>query len=545
MATPTELAPHQQTDLKEFEGLVLADVTPRLEKWWFQYPSLLKLNLLLLSAFLAQFTCGFDGSMINGMQSLPSWQASFGNPSGARLGTLVNAINIGVLVSVLFSSQLCEILGRKKPITIGTALITLGSALQAGAQELGMFIAGRLIIGVGTGIVAVAAPQLMTEVAYPTHRGKIVSLYMTQWVVGYLAAAWTTFGTFKMESSWSWRLPSLLQGVPAILQLALSIFVPESPRWLVYKDRHEEAMHTLTKYHAPTDDAHASRLVRFEMLEIRATLEEEKRAQAIRWREFTRTAGNRKRLYILLFIGYAAQLSGLGLTNYYLSKILTSIGVTDAQTQLLINAIAALWQLCCSVFFALLIDRFGRRGLITFGMTAMLLVFVVWTVCSALNEQRGFADRALARAVVAMIFLFQVGYQPFAVATVPYVVECSLFSLRSKTAMIFQFCGYSASFFTGYVNPVAMDSIGWRYYIVACAILGFECAFAWWYLPETKGKGLEEIGEIFDADGEGATGVTTAIGRLRKEQLVVTAVRERKTVTAHDEVAREAGWEGR
>lgn len=96
---------------------------------------------------------------------------------------MVNAINIGVLVSVTFSSQMCEILGRKKPITIGTALITIGSALQGGAQNLGMFIAGRIIIGLGTGIVAVAAPQLMTEVAYPTHRGKIVSLYMTQWVV--------------------------------------------------------------------------------------------------------------------------------------------------------------------------------------------------------------------------------------------------------------------------------------------------------------------------------------------------------------------------
>jgi hypothetical protein len=67
-------------DLEEFEGLVLADVTPKLDKWWFQYPSLLKLNILLLSAFLAQFTCGFDGSMLNGMQSLPEWQAMFGNP---------------------------------------------------------------------------------------------------------------------------------------------------------------------------------------------------------------------------------------------------------------------------------------------------------------------------------------------------------------------------------------------------------------------------------------------------------------------------------
>lgn len=348
---------------------------------------------------------------------------------------------------------------------------------------------------------------------------------------GYLVAAWTTFGTFKMNSSWSWRLPSLLQGIPSLLQLVLSLFAPESPRWLVFKDRHEEAINMLAKYHASGD--RDSRLVRFELLEIQATLEEEKMHNAIQWGEFIRTKGNRKRLWILLFIGYAAQLSGLGLTGYYLSKILTSIGVTDPQTQLLINAIAAIWQLCCSVFFAMLIDRVGRRGSITFGMTVMLLVFIIWTICSALNEQRHFTDHPLALAVVAMIFLFQVGYQPFAIATVPYVVECSLFSLRSKTAMIFQFCGYSASFFTGYVNPIAMDSIGWRYYIVACVVLGLECAFAWWYLPETKGKGLEEIGEIFDGD-ELLTGVQ-AITKHRKEQHMIVDLRERKSFVEHVE----------
>lgn len=328
-----------------------------------------------------------------------------------------------------------------------------------------------------------------------------------------------------MDSSWSWRLPSLLQGVPAILQFFLSIWVPESPRWLMYKDRPDEAMAVLSAYHSCGDVD--SRLVRFEFLEIQATLEEEKKHKAIQWAEFVRTRGNRKRLWILLFMGFAAQLSGLGLTGYYLAKILNSIGVTDPNTQLLINAIAAIWQLCCSIFFALLIDRVGRRGLITFGITTMLVVFVVWTICSALNEQADFNNRSLALAVVAMIFLFQVGYQPFAISTVPYVVECSLYSLRAKTAMIFQFCGYTASFFTGYVNPVAMDSIGWRYYIVASVVLAIECAFAWWYLPETKGKGLEEIGEIFDGD-ELATG-TQAMAKHRKENLAMyDGLRERK-----------------
>ncbi|WPG99114.1 general substrate transporter [Acrodontium crateriforme] len=510
--------------LEDFEGLTLADVTPKLEKWWFLYPNLLKLNFLLLCAFLAQFTCGFDGSMLNGMQALPSWQTQFDHPSGANLGALVNAIVFGVLASLFVSSQLCEKFGRRLPVTIGTALVVVGSALQGGAQNFGMFFAGRFVIGFGTGIVAVAAPQLMTECAYPTQRGKLVSLYMTQWVVGYLVAAWITYGTFKMNSTWSWRLPSLLQGVPAGFQMVVSLFAPESPRWLISKDRSEEALEMLAKYHANGD--RTSRLVRFEMLEIQATLEEEKAQNVSRWIDFVRTAGARKRFWILLFIGYAVQLSGLGLTGYYLSEILDSIGITAPETKLLINAIVSVWQLCCSVTFALLIDRVGRRGLITFGISVMLVVFLIWTVCSALNQQRDFKDHPLAIAVVAMIFLFQLGYQPLAISSVPYVVEISTFSLRSKTAMLFQFCGYTASLYNGFVNPIALENVGWRYYIFAVVILAVECAFAWWYLPETKGLGLEEIGSIFDGD-ELLTGVD-AISKRRQELYDAGGLHKRK-----------------
>lgn len=167
----------------EFEGLTLKDVTPKLEKAWWKYPMLLKLNLLLLCAFLGQTTTGFDGSMLNGMQSLPQWNEDFGFPSGGRLGAMVNGVTFGVLISLLFSAQLCEKLGRRYPITIGSSLIIIGSILQTAAANYGMFVAGRFFIGIGGGIGAVAAPQLMTECAYPTHRAKLVSLYMTQWPV--------------------------------------------------------------------------------------------------------------------------------------------------------------------------------------------------------------------------------------------------------------------------------------------------------------------------------------------------------------------------
>ncbi|OBT57507.1 hypothetical protein VE04_01608 [Pseudogymnoascus sp. 24MN13] len=487
----------------EFKGLTLVDVTPKLEKIWIKYPRLVQLNLLLLCAFLGQTATGYDGSMLNGMQALPQWREYFGSPSAGKLGAMVNSVAFGVLISLTFSSQLCEKIGRRYPITIGTSIIIVGSILQTAAVHYGMFILGRFLIGIGGGLVAVAAPQLMMECAYPSHRGKLVSLYMTQWPVGYLIAAWTTYGTFKLQSSWSWRLPSMLQIVPSVIQLILSFFAPESPRWLIYNDRTDEAIDMIAKYHANGD--RNSRLVRFEVAEIQIALNQEKEQKAMQWSEFVRTPGNRRRLFILIFVGYMTQWSGNGLTSYYLPKVLNSINITKPETQLLINALIAVFKVGCSIVSALLIDRVGRRGLLLFGTTTMFLVFIMWTVLSALNQEQNFHNKSLASAVVAMIFIFQLGYQPVGASAIVYVIESAPFSLRAKTSMIFQLCAYTASVFNNFVNPIAIDAIKWRYYIVYCVILAFEITITFFFLPETKGRGLEEIAEIFDGPAAAIT----------------------------------------
>ncbi|OAA67802.1 General substrate transporter [Akanthomyces lecanii RCEF 1005] len=481
---------------ESIEGLTLKDATPRLEKIWIRYPRLLQLNFLLLCAFLGQTATGYDGSMLNGMQALPQWEKYFGSPSGGKLGAMVNGIVFGVLIALPFSSLLCERLGRRYPIIIGTSIIIVGSSLQTAAVNYSMFVVGRFLIGFGGGLVAVASPQLMMECAYPSHRGKLVSLYMTQWPVGYLIAAWVTYGTFKIQSEWSWRLPSLLQVVPSLIQLVLSFFAPESPRWLIYQNRTSEAIDMLAKYHADGD--HNSLLVRVQVAEIELALAQEKQQKAMKWSEFVRTPGNRRRLLILIFVGYATQWSGNGLTAYYLPRVLDSVHITAPKTQLLINALIAVFKVCCSLACALSIDRVGRRGLILFGTTVMFVVFVIWTITSALNQERNFEDKRLASAVVAMIFLFHVGYQPLGAAAIVYVIESAPFSLRAKTAMIFQFCAYTASVFNNFVNPIAMDAIQWRYYMVYVAILVAEVIITYFFLPETKGRSLEEIAEIFD-----------------------------------------------
>ena len=132
----------------------------------------------------------------------------------------------GILISILVSSQLADRFGRRYPICGGSVIIIIGSIIQGAAQNYAMFVASRFLVGFGLGIVSVSAPPLLSEVAYPGQRGKLVSFYLTTWPLGALVAALVTYGTFKIDSSWSWRIPSLLQCFFSGIQAVLSLFAP-------------------------------------------------------------------------------------------------------------------------------------------------------------------------------------------------------------------------------------------------------------------------------------------------------------------------------
>ncbi|OJJ53785.1 hypothetical protein ASPSYDRAFT_502611 [Aspergillus sydowii CBS 593.65] len=480
----------------EFQGLALADVIPQDRQPWYRDWTLWKLNGLLLSCLLTQTATGLDASMINGMQSLPQWQKFFGNPKGTELGAMTFGPNGGVLISILVSAQLCDWFGRRVPIFIGSILIVLGSAIQAASTNYAMFVASRFVIGFGLGIVSTAAPPLLSEVAYPTHRGQIVSFFLVSWPLGALMAAWITYGTFSMQNSWAWRLPSLLQCTFSIVQGVLCIFVPESPRWLIYKGRYEKAFDILVKWHGYGDNQ--SQLARFEMDEITATLEMEKLQNKSRWGEWISSKGNIHRLFIALYIPVMLQWSGNALTSYYLSKVLNSINITDSKTQLIINGCTQIWSFLTACLFATLVDKAGRRRLFLLGMLGMGISYIIWTICSALNEQTRFQHQGYAGAVIAMIFVFSLWYHACSPIGATYIMEIAPYSLRAKASMLYQLTGNLAMAFNAFVNPVAMEAISWKYYIVWCAAIGLHFVLIWFFFPETKGRALEEVAEIFD-----------------------------------------------
>lgn len=184
-----------------------------------------------------------------------------------------------------------------------------------------MFLVSRFLIGFGLVFANAYAPILIGELSHPKDRQVTTSLYQTSWYAGATLAAWTTFGTFQIPNEWAWRIPSLLQAAPALVQVVGVWFVPESPRWLVAVGRGEEAKAILTKYHAEGEEN--DELVEIEYFEMKRVIEADLAANKMTWRALVSSPGNRRRLLLVLMLGVFSQWSGNGLVSFVFSFCLS------------------------------------------------------------------------------------------------------------------------------------------------------------------------------------------------------------------------------
>ncbi|KAG9313602.1 hexose transporter [Chiua virens] len=468
------------------------------ERKWYNNRRLVALHAWIVLLLMSSSTTGYDGSMMNGLQSLTQWEFAFNYPSGGNLG-LLNAIqNIGALAAYPFAPYLSDGVGRRRTVWFGAVIMCAAAAIQTASQSIGMFIGARFLIGFGNTFAANAAPMLVTELSYPTYRAPLTSLYNSLWYSGAIIAAWTTFGSFRINNTWAWRLPSLLQGVFSIIQIFLVLLGPESPRWLVSKGREAEALRTLAYYHA--DGNEEDPVVQFEFNEIKAALELDRTVAAnVGWKALFATQGNRKRMRIIIAIAFFAQWSGNGLISYYLSKVLDDIGITSSSTQLVINGCLQIWSLMGALYASYMVNRLGRRFLsLTFGCM-MTLFYAAQVICFAEYSQHKSA--AAAHGVIAFIFLYSSAYAlTFTPLVIAYTVEILPYNLRARGLCVLNIVTSIAIVFNQYVNPIALDALGWKYYLVYVCWLACEVVFLWCFVVETKDRTLEETAALFDGE---------------------------------------------
>lgn len=251
---------------------------------WTRDPGLRRLNFGISLMFASAAANGYDGTLINGLFSNPRFNANIGNVSSSLLGITVAGISLGGTPTFVPASYVSDYMGRRVTVAIGSSLMLAAAVIQAATSGIYAFLGTRIMLGIGLGFSQTSAPPLTTELAHPKHRGNITNLFQAMWYWGAILCASVTLGTLFLDSPWSWRIPCLLQAVFPAVQLVGLLFVPESPRWLISKNRHQEALRVLAKYHANglvTDE-----LVQYEFQEICQNLEMEKQGGKSRGRPF-------------------------------------------------------------------------------------------------------------------------------------------------------------------------------------------------------------------------------------------------------------------
>jgi hypothetical protein len=281
-----------------------------------------------------------------------------------------------------------------------------------------------------------ASPLLLTEICHPQHRGPVTAIYNCLWNLGALIVSCIGWGTANINSEWSWRSITFIQIVPSVTQLVFIWWIPESPRYLVNKDRHEEALQVLSKWHAGGDVSNAT--VQFEFREIKQTIQIEKDAdRATGYLDFFRTKGNRWRLAIIVSLGIISQYSGNALFSNYMNTIYEGAGITDQNSKLGISTGKTILDLIVTISAALSVDRFGRRPLFLTSVFGMVGSFVCWTITGAIYGNSGQTNAGAGYAQLVFIWIFGVFYDiGFSGLLVAYALEVLPFHLRAKGMMV-------------------------------------------------------------------------------------------------------------
>ncbi|SPO02438.1 related to hexose transporter protein [Cephalotrichum gorgonifer] len=479
---------------------------------WYKKPNLRVMYLwLFICCMGVEITSGFDSQLINTLQYSDTFNKYFGmgyiNPNTNKvdiqpnlLGFMNACYQLGTIFAVPIAPWLNQRYGRRWSIMSGSLIMMVGALLQGFAQHVAMYIIARMILGVGILFAIIGGSALIGELGHPKDRSTLTSFFNASYFLGSILAACITLGTVEIIGDWAWRLPSLLQMAPSLLQVTTVFLLPESPRWLVSKDREDEALEILVKYHAEGDAN--SLLVQAEMQQITSTIRLEMESAKQSWWSIVSTPGMRRRAIVSIFLGLFTQLSGNSLLSYYSNLLYEMMGYTTPFAKSRINIANQCWSLFTAVIIALYVTRFKRRLAFMTSATLMLCVFIGMTVAFYNLKVAKDAKTTNQSAGIAALF-FYFSYQPTYnignnALTYTYLLELWPYGQRNRGIGIQQMFGKCGLFFSNNVNPYALNAIGWKYMAIYCGWIAFEFIIVFLLYPETHGHTLEELAFLFE-----------------------------------------------
>ncbi|KAK3816916.1 MAG: general substrate transporter [Linnemannia elongata] len=468
-------------------------------------------NVYFLGGFatIGGMLFGFDISSMSGVVGTQRYQDYFNHPSSSLQGGIVASMAAGSFCGALLAGPLGDMISRKRTIMLAASIWIVGSIIQCASVNVGMLIVGRLINGVAVGLASMIVPIYQAEIAPKNIRGRIVSLQ--QWAItwGILIQYFIQYGCSFIQSNAAFRIPWGIQVVPGLILLVGISFFPFSPRWLADKGRWDEALEVLANLRSHGDKNDPA--VQAEFKEIEDAVNFDRTLAARSYMELFRKPAVR-RVFLGMSLQSWSQLTGMNVAMYYIVFIFQGAGITGQNANLQASSIQYILNVVMTIPAILFIDRWGRRPVLLIGSTFMALwLFLIGGLMGRFgsptatdNQTTTWAIKdndSASHAVIACSYLFVCS---FAISWGPvswtYPAEIYPMRIRAKAVSLSTASNWAFNFALAYAVPPLLQSIQYRTYFIFAAFCVAMTIHVFFMFPETKGRTLEEMDELFNSD---------------------------------------------
>ncbi|KAJ3039483.1 hypothetical protein HDV00_012163 [Rhizophlyctis rosea] len=470
------------------------------------------LNVILISSFVAfgGFLFGYDTGLISGILEMPAFKRDFALTTTTQ-SMVVSLLSVGTFIGALASGIWADRFGRKWGMVYACVVFAIGVAIQTGTPaQVGVLTFGRVVAGLGVGLLSDIVPLYHSEVAPKEIRGSLVATYQLTITIGLLLAFVANQVCQGIDSAAAYRIPIGLQLLWALILGGGTSMLPDSPRGLMRIGKREEAIQALRRLygHAGDHDEVTERRVMSEIAEIQEGLDHElliktENTYSSLWRKPLS-----RRTWIGVLLQMFQQLTGVNFIFYYGTKFFSQAGLQGFQTQTItgvvnmLSTLPGMWM----------VDKWGRRRLMLIGCWIMFIGMVVIGIMGEVSPVQHDAEGnaippssptgGIVITIFACVFItgFGCSWGPGA-----WVIPSEIFPLpvRAKGISMATASNWLWNFILGFITPYLTDpgygNLGTRIAFVWAILELCGGAYVYFFVLETRGLLLEEIDEMFEA----------------------------------------------
>lgn len=456
------------------------------------------MSFLAVAAALGGFLFGYDTAVISGTISQVSAQF---NLDAIAQGWYVGCALIGSILGVSAAGYLSDRFGRKNILLLSAVLFSVSGFGCAFSANIGQLVFWRIIGGVGIGVVSIVSPLYISEVSAAQYRGRLVALYQLAITVGFLGAYLVNYGLLnyatgsaadiaspalhKIFSAEGWRSMLGAESLPALVFFMIIFFIPESPRWLILKQQETRARKTLLRiFRIETAADH-------ELNETKKTVQSETKSS---WKVLMKP-GIKKAVLIGCAIAILGQFMGVNAVLYYGPTIFENSGLSGGDS-LFYQVMVGLANMIATVIAVIIIDKVGRKKLIYYGVSAMIIFLLLIAFYFLQGEALGLPN--------VLLLLFFMGYIfscAISICAVIFVLLSEMYpnKVRGLAMSIAGLSLWIGTYLIGQLTPFLLETLSPAGTFILFALMCIPYMLIIWKLvPETTGKTLEEIEKYWE-----------------------------------------------